>query len=693
METSLDFPRWIRRFRSMAYSLFLVRFNLIVLIAGWAILLVDQGQDALVGYVAEENWLRSGFWFFLWVFYWAFSIWFFARTLFRFRYPTTPARTSAEIPDSRKSVEIPVDDPVFRWMTAYLPRLLGALAFVVVAHALWRASGVVEPTLTRRLFGWSLFSLLLMIPFFVIVQYRRGVCARLSNRLGGSATWFGSWLEKFLRTIPLEREKPYENLFDLFNFRAHPWGVFVILASVIGFVAFVASILDPVGVGTSMGAVLMFFLWAGSWLPLGSFITYIGNRYGVPMISLLLVASIVFSMFNDNHEIRSAGPLTPRKTSEEALALWRQQQSEKNNHRLLLVAAAGGGIRAAYWTATVLGALHQSVPEFDDKLFAISGVSGGSVGAAVYRAVLAEGGDDIAAKTRSVLSRDFLGPAVAALLYPDLAQRFLPYAGLPDRGAAMEKGWESAYRKVLHSPRFGESLSMLYQNAKPWPALMMNATRVETGRRSIASNLKLEFASRPDAFAVIDDQLEALGHDLALSTAAFNSARFPGISPAGYWRKNGRLAGRLVDGAYFENFGAEALLGLLHAIDWRSPEWKDFRPVIIAITSDPEMTTDFFRPPEDVQVISIFHEIVAPVQAALKTSSSHSIEALLRLKQETESLGGEFLHFRMCPRRGKATHGYNPPLGWSLSEVSRKTIESYLTARCNAATVARIRGL
>jgi hypothetical protein len=51
---------------------------------------------------------------------------------------------------------------------------------------------------------------------------------------------------------------------------------------------------------------------------------------------------------------------------------------------LIIVAAEGGGIRAAYWTAGILTRLVDCPPALADSLFAISAVSGGSLGAAVY---------------------------------------------------------------------------------------------------------------------------------------------------------------------------------------------------------------------------------------------------------------------------------------------------------------------
>ena len=52
-----------------------------------------------------------------------------------------------------------------------------------------------------------------------------------------------------------------------------------------------------------------------------------------------------------------------------------------------------------------------------------------------------------------------------------------------------------------------------------------------------------------------------------LSTAAHNSARFPIISPAGEIRnRQHQIVDRIVDGGYFENYGALGAMELAQAI-------------------------------------------------------------------------------------------------------------------------------
>jgi hypothetical protein len=121
---------------------------------------------------------------------------------------------------------------------------------------------------------------------------------------------------------------------------------------------------------------------------------------------------------------------------------------------MLIVATAGGGIRAAYWTAEILEKLAGDFEKEDGfkeeggvrpYLFAISGVSGGSVGAAAFEAALAErdeptchAGGATCPLATTFLTADFLAPALANLVFVDAPSLFLPDLGQIDRGTALE---------------------------------------------------------------------------------------------------------------------------------------------------------------------------------------------------------------------------------------------------------------
>lgn len=113
---------------------------------------------------------------------------------------------------------------------------------------------------------------------------------------------------------------------------------------------------------------------------------------------------------------------------------------------MVIVATAGGGIRAAYWTATVLETIKRDLGPngLRPYLFAISGVSGGSVGATAFDAALANSDETACGKTcvssTKFLSEDFLAPTLASEIFKDGHASFLPDLWQDDRGPRSNKG-------------------------------------------------------------------------------------------------------------------------------------------------------------------------------------------------------------------------------------------------------------
>ena len=95
-------------------------------------------------------------------------------------------------------------------------------------------------------------------------------------------------------------------------------------------------------------------------------------------------------------------------------------------------------------------------------LFAISGVSGGSVGATAFEAALtrrdenqckaSKEGDQKCPRATDFLKEDFLAPALASLVFQDAPSSFLPDFGQGDRGTALEKSFERASNDLLARP-------------------------------------------------------------------------------------------------------------------------------------------------------------------------------------------------------------------------------------------------
>ncbi|MEK7759296.1 MAG: hypothetical protein AAB304_06815, partial [Pseudomonadota bacterium] len=344
-------------------------------------------------------------------------------------------------------------------------------------------------------------------------------------------------------------------------------------------------------------------------------------------------------------------------------------------------------------------------PCFADQLFALSGVSGGSLGSTVFTALLADqqyrspnfrcGGGDaqpLTRKAQKILGEDFLAPAIAATLYPDLVQRFWPFA-IPhfDRARALELSWEQVWRRHAGNNRFAEPFDKLWQDQPDhWlPALFLNSTWVETGKRLIVSNLRLT----ADDFSDVEDAQLFFGKDaLPLSTAVHLSARFTFVSPAGTLTKDGRVYGRAVDGGYFENSGATTALEILKTISQlrvrpngvADPFWSNVEPIVIHISNDPvnpeyvDLQLGTRKKDKGSKPTACCNEAWSPVRTLLATRDARGTYAHETARWHVGP--SHFLKFGLCE-----SDAVKIPLGWVLSEVVRSEMSKQLEKqRCSA---------
>ena len=353
-------------------------------------------------------------------------------------------------------------------------------------------------------------------------------------------------------------------------------------------VAMVLATILPVHFGVWLGAPAVVFFGLGFIIPVIVVAIQLGTSLRIPVVGALLVWAVLLGLWVDNHAVgrrafgvAATGPID-RLTLKQAYELWRSAQPGGPGAKktMVLVASQGGASRAGYWTAAALAQLHEAAAaigvDFDSHLFAISSVSGGSVGAVGYAAMLRSAAD--AKELRLQLLRfagdNALGPAVTGMLYPDLLQRFLPVAFLPDRAETLERSWEDAWASsgapnasALREP----FLNLAPRLGEPWrPLLIVQGASEDNGRRVLTSGVKFA-CDEVDA----DDFLESEGHDVAASTAILNGARFPLISPGGTFADRrcamtGNIAGpvkdHILDGGYFDNAGAETLREMVRDI-------------------------------------------------------------------------------------------------------------------------------
>jgi Ca2+/Na+ antiporter len=633
--------------------------NIILLLATTLLLSVDQGHDLLRGMV-EDGGIR-----YLSLFgstlLWATSIWLWARVLLDIHFHYALVEWYQLTPYRRQ-----------------LPRLLGVLAFVVLTINMGIAS------------DWHPITYLIAaegVLFYLGVTYRRRIGCRIAKFLRPEAPqthW--CWAPEIGDS---EEPPPKSNLYhSLGEIR----GNIAAFTFILGLVLFTWGMLAPINMGRHLDPLLLLMLWGATFLPLFSIITYHANRKGIPIVIIFVVLIFIFSMFNDNHEIRTLSEYRPeqRPSLEQALINWHDAHCDAEGcEPFILVATAGGGIRAAYWTGTVLGRMHDaSEGKLADHLFAVSGVSGGSVGATIYRTVIANQKLDVTEPIQAILGEDYLGPIAAGMLYKDAMQRLMPIPVFSDRAEIFEKGLQLGFNQGLVDADVNLDSSFIKTTAldgKPWPALFLNSTWSENGRRIVAASLRTDNYAPPRGNQFIyQDLLNTLGKDMRLSTAAHNSARFPFVSPPGGWRPIGENKPRwqrLQDGGLFENFGAETLLEIVDFAEglWQEKWGMTLRPYVILISSDPTLPKAFADFPAN-KPLPFAYELLSTLHTYATTRNGRGIEAAAKLrewvhKRQSDPGDQRFFHLRMCSSNGE---DHDPPLGWFLSKTTQSRINDYL---------------
>lgn len=478
----------------------------------------------------------------------------------------------------------------------------------------------------------------------------------------------------------------------------------------LSFVMFWVFVLVPIEAPTLVGSAAILLYAAASWIAFGSLVlvhpTY---RYRLPSLFLLMILlSGLFGLWNDNHAIRRTAAETDawnRESIDRHLDAWldaRRSQwvTPSAVYPVYVASAEGGGIRAGYWTASVLAKLEETHPGFACHLLAISGVSGGSLGGAVFSALIADAIRQDAyectdtphavhvpllPKVRQILGHDFLSPTLAGLFFPDLVQRLSPFFGawaFPDRATYLELSWEQAWTSTTGTNRFGESFRRLWESPQARytvPSLLFNATWVDSGDRTIASNIALDSTH----FARADDLVALIPHPIPTSTAAHTSARFTYVSPPGTIQEGTRVR-QVVDGGYFENSGtltagemARALVAARTRYCDRQPQSKTARctpppiePVVLILSNDP-------RNPNNESAAGkapasgnrrFLTETLAPWHTLFNTRSARgyvSEHAVTREFKTVRFALGDYKHADV-------------PLGWMLSQETRTLIDQQI---------------
>lgn len=404
-----------------------------------------------------------------------------------------------------------------------------------------------------------------------------------------------------------------------------------------------------------------------------SAITFILDRFRIPLLLPFLLAAFVSAHIHatDHYFYMFSSKSSPDLSPAQVI------RAGKPGSSVIIVAASGGGIKAAAWTTRVLTGLEENNPHiFGDSIRLISAVSGGSVGAMYFVGEYdANGGGlpsqpEVLEKAVAQAELSNLDDIAWGLVYPDFLRIFVPVFRHLDRGRALE----AALTREL--PNQKQSLSSPLADwregvLKGWrPAVVFNATIVESGQRFLLGTTDL--APAPGRTSLRDSQEfpQFAGHDVSLVTAARLSATFPYVSPAARPDIPGTQI-HVVDGGYTDNYGMATLLSWLDEA-LRAAENPIRRVLIIEIRASPPAAE-----PPPLSWRGWPFQAYAPISAMLNVRDTgqlarneEELEILRRLGASSNIEIRDSV-FAYCPA--------DAPLSWHLSPHDKKEIETIWT--------------
>lgn len=333
---------------------------------------------------------------------------------------------------------------------------------------------------------------------------------------------------------------------------------------------------------------------------------------------------------------------------------------------------------------------------------------------------------------------DFLTPVFIGFAFHDMVR----FGWWRDRGAILEDAWQRRYRSVITRADKREKCSgldcpflLLRPRSGHWiPLVVLNGTSEAKGNRIVTTNLARFYRPRTPAdcptaihplragddcelFAETDHFHDLLSDDtppegwladfqrrllrdyyrrttllddVRMTTAAHNSARFPLISPPGSVRnRTHEIADRIVDGGYFENYGALGALELALAIRAVQPPLS---PFVLVISNDPD---DLIDPADEVEVPAekarqavqkeqqerrkradvddseISTDIVTPITTIANTRTARGTLAVVQLRsslRRTLECRDQVTHVRVWPQlRETSGRSRAVSMSWWLS--------------------------
>jgi hypothetical protein len=413
------------------------------------------------------------------------------------------------------------------------------------------------------------------------------------------------------------------------------------------------------------------------WSSLLAGLTFLVDRFRFPVLVVLAVFLFSVAQLGSSDHVFATVELQNRA------ALPTPELAFQNAPEpMIVVAAAGGGIQSAAWTSQVLCGLRAdtSVNGFQKSVLAISGVSGGSVGAMFYMRCLEAPPND--ASPAKWAQNSCLEAVAWGLTHPDLRRMFIP--GRATSWSRSDRGW-ALERSLLKSARFQHTerrLSGEHRNPV-WPVLLLNSTDALTGDPFVFTNTQFPGCdpTEPHQYHCVRSlQQNYPGRDVFLETAARMSAAFPYVSPEAR-PDNPPDKAHLGDGGYFDNSGVFILSEWLKkAVSASVPGSK--RILILQLDAFPNS-----EPTDTEKLKKWYYQLGSPINTMLNVRSEGQIvrdTAIgedLQKQLNADGFQTTWMLVRYTPPAvGEMSDGVacplDPPLSWHLTPKEQTCIDT-----------------
>lgn len=313
----------------------------------------------------------------------------------------------------------------------------------------------------------------------------------------------------------------------------------------------------------------------------------------------------------------------PKPSFENVAKEWIADRTKENAGKkapLVMISAQGGGMYAAIASSLFLARLQDREPKFITSLMAVSAVSGGSLGTALFDALSRDGGCSgtaAAGKQSStkiedgiadVLQGSHLAPIIGNVP-ADLVRKLPPFIFWASRDRA-EAFKESLVRSC---PALGIPYDGHWSVASRRPALVLNTTWMSNGHRVAFAPFLLKPTGDGTLWSFHDVYTDGppMRHGAAfaptIADAAVTSARFPGALPPlsltlGSYRHN------YGDGGYADASGVTTAREMYEAVKKASGD--RVAPTFVMLTFDYEPVTPKHSGTIFVDTLALFDAIL-----------------------------------------------------------------------------------